>query len=141
MDLETPVPWPCGTEFTQTRARVWTDAVQVARDFPLFGAGLGSFAAIEPHYKTIDQAHTTAQSSLLQWLAEAGLAGLLLFLLGAAWCAWRMPAAIRRVGSADRTLVSGLLGTVVCFGLFSALHWTVELVAVASGRECDRRHF
>jgi O-antigen ligase len=124
-------PLAARIEFAGSSPRVWGDAARVARDFPVCGSGLGSFAAIEPYYKTLDRAHTTAQSSLLQWLAEAGVVGLLLFLLGAAWCGRRLPAAIARVGTADRTLAFSLLGTVACFGVFSALHWTVELMAVA----------
>jgi O-antigen ligase len=124
-------PLAARSTFAGSSTRVWSDAVRIAHDFPLFGAGLGSFAALEPHYKTLDQAHTTAQSSLLQWLAETGVAGLLLLVLTVVWCCWSLPKAIGRVGTADRTLAFSLLGTVACFGLFSVLHWTVELPAVA----------
>ena len=38
---------------------------------------------------------------------------------------------MRRVGTADRSLVFGLIGAAAGFSLFSAVHWTVELSAVA----------
>jgi hypothetical protein len=68
---------------------------------------------------------------LLQWLAEAGLAGLVLLLSGAVWFGWRLRRAVLRVGTADRTLAYALVGTAVCFVFFSALHWTIELTCVA----------
>lgn len=110
---------------------VWTDSLRIARDFPVLGTGLGSFAAISPAYKTQDAASTTALSSLLQWGVEAGAVGLALLGLAALWCLLRLPSALRRVGSADRALSCGLLGAAVCFALFSTLHWTIELPAIA----------
>jgi hypothetical protein len=109
----------------------WLDAARVARDFPLVGAGLGSFPAVGASYKTEDRTTPLAQSALSRWSAETGLAGLALLGLGLAWCLVRLPAAVRRVGSADRALSGGLFGSVACFALVSALHWTVEIAAVA----------
>jgi hypothetical protein len=103
----------------------------IAVDFPIVGTGLGSFSAIGPFYKTSEATTTTAQSSLIQWWVESGLAGLVLLLLAAVWCLCRLPGAVRRVGTADRSLVFGLIGAATSFTLFSAVHWTVELGAVA----------
>jgi hypothetical protein len=110
---------------------VWSEAARIARDFPIAGAGLGSFPTIHPYYKHRDEATTTARSSLLQWWAETGAAGLAILAAALTWGVVRVPGAVRRVGSADQPLAYGLLGTIVCFGLFSVLHWTVELTAVA----------
>ena len=63
--------------------------------------------------------------------ARRSLAGLGLLALGGLWSLWRLPACLKRVGSADRALARGMIGAVVGFGLWSALHWTVELPAVA----------
>lgn len=110
---------------------VWTASLRIAHDHPLLGSGLGSFAVVYPQYKTRDAASSTALNSLLQWWAEAGLAGLLLLAAGACWCLWRLPAAWRRVGSADRPLSAALLGAVIGFSLFAAVHWSIELLAIA----------
>jgi hypothetical protein len=112
-------------------SEVWAEAQAIAADFPIVGTGLGSFSAIEPFYKTRDAASTSAESSLMQWWVESGIAGLVLMFLGAAWCLYRLPHAVRQVGTADRSLVFGLIGAAASFSLFSAVHWTVELLAVA----------
>jgi hypothetical protein len=117
-------------EFTEARA-VWSDARAIARDFPLVGVGFGSFPTIQPYYKTRDASSTTAMSSLLQWWAESGAVGLAILGIAALWGLVRLPGAIRRVGSGDRALAFGMIGAPVCFAGVSALHWTVELAAVA----------
>ncbi len=109
----------------------WLDAARVARDFPWIGAGLGSFPAVGASYKGDDRTTTLAQSALSRWVAETGLPGLGLLALAIVWCVLRLPAALKRVGSADRALMGALLGSVACFAMVSALHWTVEVAAVA----------
>ncbi|WP_435022152.1 O-antigen ligase family protein [Tundrisphaera sp. TA3] len=111
--------------------RIWAEAIPIARDFPLVGTGLGSFAAVEPFYKASDEASNTAMSSVAQWAVETGGAGVALLGLAGLWCLVRLPGAIRRVGTADRALAFGLLGSLGGFALFSAVHWTVQLPAVA----------
>ncbi len=123
--------------------QVWRDALRIARDVPIVGCGLGSFASVYPLYKSQDLSQTTALSSFLQWWVEAGAIGLILLGLGALWCLWRLPGALRRVGTADRALAFGLVGALTGFALFSAVHWTVELTAIAVaaaavGGTCNR---
>ncbi len=122
---------------------VWRETLEIARDFPLVGAGLGSFATIHSSYKATDAGTTTAGSSLLQWWAEAGVVGLSILGLGALWVLIRLPLVLRKVGSADRSLAFGLVGAVVGFAILSAVRWTVELAAVALAASavlgtCDR---
>ena len=52
-------------------------------------------------------------------------------LIGGAWCLYRLPGAMRRVGTADRSLAYGLIGAASGFSLYAAAHWSVELPAVA----------
>jgi len=111
--------------------RVWGDTWQIVRDFPVLGTGLGSFASVYPYYKSHDAAQTTALSSVAQWITETGLLGLALLVAAGLWSVSRLPDAVRRVGSADRALVFGLLGAAVGFSLYATVHWTVELAAVA----------
>ena len=117
-------------DFAAIRA-VWSDAWAIARDFPIVGSGLGSFPSIQPYYKGRDASSATAMSSLLQWWAESGAFGLALLGIASVWGTIRLPGAIRRVGSADRALAFGMVGAAVCFAVVSAIHWTVELMAVA----------
>lgn len=111
--------------------RVWTDTWRIIRDFPVLGTGLGSFASVYPHYKSHDAAHTTALSTVAQWVAETGLIGLALLVAAGLWSLSRLPEAVRRVGSADRALVFGLIGAAAGFTLYATVHWTVELAAIA----------
>jgi hypothetical protein len=118
-------------ESWQATRAVWSETVRMARDFPLLGSGLGSFASLHPYYKAADAASTTARSSLLQWWAESGLAGLGIAVLAALWFLVRLPVVLRRVGSADRVLAFSLIGSVVAFGVISMIHGTIELAVVA----------
>jgi hypothetical protein len=115
----------------ETAARVWSDAGAIVRDFPVLGAGLGSFASVYPFYKSLDQTQTTALSSLVQWVVESGAAGAAVLAAAFGWCLFRLPGAVRKVGSADRSLAFGLIGAAAGFSLYSLVHWTVELAAVA----------
>lgn len=121
---------PAAGDWTGTIA-VWRETARIARDFALVGCGMGGFASIHPYYKSADLSPTTALSSGLQWVAEAGIAGSALVLLGGLWVLLRLPGALRRVGSADRALAFGLLGSLVGFAAFSVVHWSIELGAVA----------
>ncbi len=110
---------------------LWSESLRIFHEFPLVGAGLGSFGVIHPYYKHSAMSSTTAMSSLLQWGVESGGLGLGLLGLGILWCLVRIPGAIRRVGRIDRALAHGLLGAVLSLSLLAAIHWTVELSAVA----------
>ena len=110
---------------------LWNSSLQIIRTFPLVGSGLGSFPTVHPYFKTMDISSTTAMSSLLQWAAETGFAGLGILALGMLWCVFRLPAGVRRISSIDRSLAHGLIGAAVSFSLLAAVHWTVELSAVA----------
>ena len=57
--------------------------------------------------------------------------GLMLLIAAALWVLYRLPRVVKRVGSADRTLAYGLIGAAIGFSLWSVVHWTVELPAVA----------
>jgi hypothetical protein len=62
---------------------------------------------------------------------ESGLVGVGLLALALLWALWRIPGALRRVGTADRALAFGLIGAASGFTLYSAVHWTVELASVS----------
>ena len=54
-----------------------------------------------------------------------------LLALAALWCVCPLAGLSQAVGSADRTLAYGLIGAALGFSLWSVVHWTVELPAVA----------
>ena len=114
----------------ETMKPLWSETARMARDFPIVGSGLGTYPVLAPYYKARDQAFFTAQSSVLQWWAEAGIVGMAILVAAALWCLAKIPGSTRKVGTADRTLAFMLIGTLLCFGTFSAMHWTIELAAV-----------
>jgi hypothetical protein len=131
-----PVSW-------ESTRLAWAENLPIVRDFALMGTGFGSFDTIHAYFKTQDLSAGVGTSSLLRCAVEAGLAGLGLLTLAGFWSLCRLPGCLKRVGSADRALVHGLVGAAVGFGLWSALHWTVELPAVAIsasalGGTCNR---
>jgi hypothetical protein len=136
-------PAPIAVEGLAESARVWEACAGIVRDFPVFGTGLGSFASVYPFYKVQDASRTTALSSLIQWWVESGMFGLVLVAVAGLWIVWRLPGAVRRVGTADRSLVFGLIGAAAAFTLYASVHWTIELAAVALaasalGGACNR---
>jgi hypothetical protein len=119
-----PLSWP------SARA-VWDQSWAIVRDFPLLGVGFGSFPVIYPYYKSEDLAVNNAMSSVLQSGIEGGVLMYLILAVAGLWCLWRLPSCVTKVGSADRALVSGLVGAVFGFTVWSMMNWTVELPAVA----------
>ncbi len=122
---------PVGRPELDSARTLWSESMQIIREFPLVGAGLGSFAEIHPYFKDRDLSSTTAMSSLLQWGVESGAIGLGILALGALWCLIRLPSVLKRVGLIDRSLAHGLIGAALSFSLLAAVHWTIELSAVA----------
>jgi hypothetical protein len=123
-------PPVASTSWGQTRL-VWTETLPLVRDFPLLGTGLGSLTAIYPYMKAHAATSTTAMSSLLQFAVESGAIGLFILALAVLWCLVRLPGSVTKVGPADRSLAYGLIGAAVGFSLWSVVHWTVELPAIA----------
>ena len=109
----------------------WTESVPILRDFPWVGTGFGTFRMIHSYFQTQDASAGLNMSSLLRCGVEAGVAGLVLLAMAALWSAIRLPSSIKRIGSSDRALALGLIGAAVGFSLWSVLHWTLDLPAVA----------
>ena len=122
---------PVGPPPLESAQALWSESVQMIRDFPLLGTGLGCFGVIHPYFKDRDLSSTTAMSSLLQWGVESGAVGLAIIALALLWCLIRVPSVLNRVGRVDRCLAHGLIGAALSFSLLAAVHWTVELSAVA----------
>jgi O-antigen ligase len=64
------------------RWSIWTDTSRIIKDFPLFGAGLGSFAQIFPMHRSfhIRGLVSHAENDFLQLASDVGLVGLGLLL-------------------------------------------------------------
>ncbi len=81
----------------QLRRNYWKDALNITRDFPVFGSGVGTFPRIQPVYQGVPSELTVeyAENDYLQMLSETGVLGMLLvgsivFLYArSTWRAWR----------------------------------------------------
>jgi O-antigen ligase/Flp pilus assembly protein TadD len=126
------------------RDAAWRDTLRMAGDFPVFGAGLGAFWRLYPHYQSIPEriglAH--AHNDYLELLAGGGAVGLALFLwfVGAALLA-AVRLASRRAGGPALHLAYGAIGGCAAFLAHAAVDfplaiganafWFVLLLAVA----------
>lgn len=120
------------------RTDLWSIAVEVAKDHPVVGVGIGNFVVVEPVYASRDIAISEvrlvvdtpkiAHNMYLQVLSELGLIGLALFLvilatsLSLAWRAIRMFA---RAGDFElemiaRGVIVGLFGMLAAYAFISA---------------------
>ena len=97
------------------RATVWGDTLQLSREFPLTGSGLGTFASVYPTVRSPNVrfyfAH--AHNDLLQFAAEAGW-------VAALWMALILAQLISRIAAAMRGR-HGPLAVGLAIGLSAAL--------------------
>lgn len=102
------------TESFEDRWRLWTNTLQIIRDYPLFGTGLGTFTQIFPMYRSfhIRGLITHAENDFLQLMAEAGLIGAGLIGLLFIYLLYRGGAGIRRLSSRDPARYIGIGGLV-----------------------------
>ena len=77
------------------RLTLWSDTFEIIKDFPVFGAGFGSYLYIYPLYKTIDgnAIYDHAHNDYLELLTDGGVIGIILagwFVLAILFHGWKM---------------------------------------------------
>jgi O-antigen ligase/tetratricopeptide (TPR) repeat protein len=77
------------------RVTLWSDTFEIIKDFPVFGAGFGSFLYIYPLYKTLDgnAIFDHAHNDYLELLTDGGVIGIILagwFVLAILLHGWKM---------------------------------------------------
>jgi O-antigen ligase len=74
------------------RLHIWADALQLWRQFPVFGTGLGTFGVVFPLVRTLPApiTFTHAESDWIQLLTDTGILGLLLALLAVGTCTFML---------------------------------------------------
>lgn len=114
------------TESFEDRWRLWANTLQIIRDYPLFGAGLGTFTQIFPMYRSfhIRGLVTHAENDFLQLMAEAGLIGAGLLGLLFIYLLYRGVTGIRGLSSRDPARYIGIGGLVGILALM--FHSLVE---------------
>jgi O-antigen ligase len=117
---------------TTGRAHFWKGTVEIIKDHPLVGTGLGSFSAVYPRYDTgngmyrLEQAH----NDYLQILSDAGIVG---GVLGLLFVVWLFRAALARMQSHDRFRRGVALGALAgCAGVLVHSFFDFTLHALAN---------
>ncbi len=110
----------------ETRWKIWGGTLQMVRDFPLFGSGLGTFAQVFPMYRSfhIRGLATHAENDFLQLASEAGLLGFTLLLILFVVLFVKAASGIRSLSAGDPKRYVGLGGMVGILALM--FHSQVE---------------
>lgn len=81
--------------FSDGRLTLWADIMEIIKQFPLLGAGFGSFLSLYPSYKTINDKliYDHAHNDYLELLTDGGVVGFVFvawFLITVLLHGWRM---------------------------------------------------
>ena len=111
------------------RMAVWRKTVDIVRDFPVLGTGVGTFQFVFPRYReaTTTAFYDYAHSDYLQVLAEGGVIGGALLAVGILLVAqiWRRPQAVR-AGAVLRTACGF---AVLAVALHEAVDFSLQIPA------------
>ena len=116
------------------RLRLWTIALEMWRDAPIFGVGEGSFGWRFESYAPIGSplhtvVHGDAHSTWFQILATRGLAGILAF-AGLLWTVARALRAASAASAPDRGLVIGCGLSLAAFLVYSTVQGMFYLQSI-----------
>jgi cell division protein FtsW (lipid II flippase) len=117
---------------SNTRVQIWTDAVHLMGNYPLFGCGAGSFGSCFLRYKTVAPMVTIdyAHNDYIQVLCEFGMIG---FAVGSVLIMRLVTLTIRQARRAnsisERYLAIGCLGSIVAILLHSLVDFNMYVPA------------
>jgi O-antigen ligase len=108
------------------RWEMWGNTLQIVRDFPLFGSGLGTFEYVFPPYRSIhlEGIASHAENDFLQLVSEVGLIGAGVLLVPFLFLLRRAFAGIRNLSFEDPKRYIAIGGMVGILGLM--FHSIVE---------------
>ena len=119
---------------TEGRGEVASEALRLWKDYPVFGAGLGSFHVVFPRYPEQDLGalYTHAHNDYLQFACETGvvgvaLLGLLVFMSFLA----ALRAQIVRHDPLMRAISFGAMMAIIALGMHSAVDFNLQIPANA----------
>jgi len=134
----TGIPWlgdDDGGSGFQSRAAVWKGTIEMIRERPFWGTGLGTFRFSFPAYcpPEIRRFFSHAHNDYLELIAETGLAGALVIGLGI--CVW-LSSAFRRLfrcrDSYTFIVATGGLASLFAFALHSVVDFNLHIGANAT---------
>ncbi len=97
------------------RLPVWNGTLEIVKDYPVFGTGLGTFSYIFPKYQMERLPHIFmyAHNDFLELLSEIGVAGFSLFVISGLWFAAGL---LSRFYKRNDLYITGL-----CIGILGSL--------------------
>lgn len=116
------------------RAEIWKSAWHIFQDFPVAGAGLGTYSHLSRRYRTFQGVlfFEHAHNDYIEYLAETGVVGASLLLLAACWLAWRLLAAWQAQRSVQALAVSTAgLSALVSMAVHSVMDFNLHIPANA----------
>ncbi|HMO12624.1 MAG TPA: O-antigen ligase family protein [Pirellulaceae bacterium] len=103
----------------EARLDIWADAMQVARDYPVFGCGLNTFKDVFRSYRGTAETHyfEYAENAYVQTLVEAGVIGLGLLLAAIVF----MSISVQQILTRGNSRKTGAVATIGTFALISQI--------------------
>ncbi|MEW5807005.1 MAG: O-antigen ligase family protein [Acidobacteriota bacterium] len=128
--IETLTGFSIESAFFKGRMAVWKHTLELIRDFPLFGSGLGTFRQAFLSYYPSGSASVWNQThnDYLQLLSEVGIVGFLIFLVGLFlfFIKYYRKAVFER-SNADRYINLGLAMAIFSMGLHSFVDFNLQI--------------
>jgi hypothetical protein len=114
------------SEGFKNRWEIWANTLQIIKDFPLLGSGLGTFTQVFPAYRSfhIEGLVTHAENDFLQLASEAGLVGVGLLIIAFLFFFYKAFSRIRKLSPEDSRRYIGIGGLVGILALL--IHSNVE---------------
>ncbi len=116
------------------RFMIWRDTLQMIRDYPLFGTGLGTFELVYRHYQTgmVTMNVENTHNDFLQFAAETGLPGATLLFLPIIYLLIKMIGSfLDDPRSYRRSVTLGCIGSTTALLLHSLTDFNLQLPANA----------
>lgn len=115
-----------GSEGLWDRWEIWDNTLQIIKDFPLLGSGLGTFTQVFRAYRSfhVEGLVTHAENDFLQLASEAGFAGTGLLTIAFLFLFYKAFCGIRKLSPEDPRRYIGIGGLVGTLALL--IHSMVE---------------
>jgi O-antigen ligase len=115
------------------RWAIWENTIQILKDFPLLGSGLGTFAQIFPMYRSFyfRGLVTHAENDFLQLASEVGLVGLGLLAILFLFLFFKGGRSIRAEISPQRYIGRGALTGILALMVYSLVEKNLQVPANA----------